>query len=56
MLVPGTVRDSLYVLDCLLNLDGGVRPEMVTTDTASYSDIVFGPVSLAGLPVLPAHR
>jgi hypothetical protein len=22
VLVPGTVRDSLYVLDCLLNLDG----------------------------------
>lgn len=23
VLVPGTVRDSLYVLDCLLDLDGG---------------------------------
>lgn len=29
----GTPRDSLYTLDTLLNLDGGVKPEMVATDT-----------------------
>ncbi|MDP9843686.1 Tn3 family transposase [Streptosporangium lutulentum] len=32
MVVPGTPRDSLHILDALLNLDGGVRPEMVATD------------------------
>jgi TnpA family transposase len=35
MVVPGTPRDSLFILDALLNLDGGVRPEMVATDNAS---------------------
>jgi TnpA family transposase len=34
--VPGTMRDSLYILDTLLNLDGGPKPEMVATDNASY--------------------
>ena len=29
MVVPGTPRDSLHILDALLNLDGGVKPEMV---------------------------
>jgi TnpA family transposase len=33
--VPGTRRDSLHILDTLLNLDAGPKPEMVTTDTAS---------------------
>ncbi|CAG6391949.1 hypothetical protein SCOCK_140147 [Actinacidiphila cocklensis] len=37
MIVPGTPRDSLHILEALLNLDGGVKPEMVATDNASYS-------------------
>jgi TnpA family transposase len=53
VLVPGTVRDSLYVLDCLLNLDGGARPGMVTSDTASYSDVVFGLFRLLGYQFSP---
>ncbi|MEU0297926.1 Tn3 family transposase [Streptomyces sp. NPDC006175] len=36
-----TPRDSLHILDALLNLDGGVKPETVATDNASYSDMVF---------------
>jgi hypothetical protein len=36
MVVPGTPRDSLFILDALLNLDGGVKPEMVATDNVSY--------------------
>jgi len=40
IIVTGTVRDSLYILDTLLNIDAGPKPEMVATDTASYSDIV----------------
>ncbi len=35
MVVPGTPRDSLHILDASLNLDGGVKPEMVATDNAS---------------------
>lgn len=42
VVVPGTLRDSLFILDAIHTLDGGPRPEMVITDTASYSDIVFG--------------
>lgn len=42
IVVAGTVRDSLYVLDVLLNREGGPRPEIVVTDQASCADIVFG--------------
>ncbi|MFJ4859116.1 Tn3 family transposase [Streptomyces sp. NPDC088730] len=48
MVVPGTPRDSLHILDALLNLDGGVKPEMVATDNASYSDMVFGLFKILG--------
>ncbi len=54
MVVPGTPRDSLYILDILdildtlLNLDAGPTPEVVTTDNASYSDMVFGLFALLG--------
>lgn len=51
--VPGTRRDSLHILDTLLNLDAGPNPEMVTTETASYSDIVFGPFRLLGYRFSP---
>ena len=33
MVVPGTPRDSLFILDTLLNLDAGPRPEFVTPIT-----------------------
>ncbi|MDQ2813726.1 MAG: Tn3 family transposase, partial [Actinomycetota bacterium] len=36
MVVSGTPRDSLFILDTLLNLDAGPKPEVVTTDNASY--------------------
>jgi TnpA family transposase len=51
--VPGTVRDSLHVLDTLLNIDAGPDPEMVTSDTASYSDQVFGLFRLLGYRFAP---
>ncbi|APU15087.1 MULTISPECIES: Tn3 family transposase [Actinoalloteichus] len=51
--VAGTPRDSLYVLDVLYDRDGGVRPQTIVTDTASYSDIVFGLLSLAGWTYAP---
>lgn len=53
VVVPGTVRDSLYVLDTILNLDGGPKPEMVASDTASYSDMVFGIFTLLGYRFSP---
>lgn len=53
IVVPGTVRDSLYVLGLLLNLDGGPRPEVVVTDQASYTDIVFGLFRILGYQFSP---
>lgn len=53
VVVPGTVRDSLYILDALLDVDAGPRPEQVVTDTASYSDQVFGLFRLLGFQFSP---
>jgi TnpA family transposase len=44
--VAGTVRDSLHMIDVLFNQDGGQRPDIVITDTGSYSDLVFGLITL----------
>src|SRR5262249_31573682 len=51
--IPGTMRDSLFILDLLLNLDGGPRPAVVVTDTASYSDLVFGLFRILGYQFSP---
>ncbi len=56
MVVPGTPRDSLHSLDALLNLDGGVKPEMVATDNPSYSDMVFGLFKILGYNFSPRFR
>ncbi len=56
MVVPGTPRDSLHILDALLNLDGGVKPEMVATDNASYSGMVFGLFKILGYNFSPRFR
>jgi TnpA family transposase len=53
MLVAGTPRDSLYLLDVLHDQDAGVRPELIMTDTGSYSDLVFGLVVLTGRRYAP---
>ncbi|SFY52372.1 hypothetical protein STEPF1_05644 [Streptomyces sp. F-1] len=42
MVVPGTPCDSLHILDTLLHLDGGMKPEMMATDNASYSNCQLG--------------
>jgi TnpA family transposase len=53
IVIPGAVRDSLHILDLALNLEGDLRPELVVTDTASYSDIVFGLFRLLGYQFAP---
>ncbi len=53
VVVTGTMRDSLHVLDVILGRDGGPPPEMIATDTASYSDIVFGMFRLLGYQFSP---
>ncbi len=49
MVVPGTPRDSLHILDTLLNLDAGARPQMVAT----RQRLPFGSGKRAGLLKLP---
>lgn len=57
IVVPGTLRDSLYILDGLL--DGlleqqtGLQPTELMTDTAGYSDQVFGLFRLNGYQFSP---
>ena len=53
VVVPGTLRDSLFILDALHARDGGPKPEIVITDTASYSDIVFGLFAICGYQFAP---
>lgn len=55
IVVPGTLRDSLMILDGLLELqppgDGG--PTMIITDQASYTDQIFGLFWLLGYQFAP---
>ncbi|MFJ7272040.1 Tn3 family transposase [Streptomyces sp. NPDC099050] len=53
VVVPGTLRDSLFILDALHNRDGGPRPHTAITDTAPYSDIVFGLFAICGYQFSP---
>ena len=61
-LIPGTQRDSLYVLDGLIANQTGIRPEMVSTDTAGASEVIFALTWALGyrwaprLPDLPDLR
>ena len=51
--LSGTPRDSLHLIDLIYSQDGGVRPEVIITDTGSYSDIVFGLLRLLGFDYQP---
>jgi TnpA family transposase len=51
--VPGTLRDSMVILDGLLEQQTSLRPTTLVTDSASYSDIVFGLFMLLGYRFCP---
>ncbi len=53
IVVPGTLRDSLYILDGLLEQQTNVDPHELMTDTAGYSDQVFGLFRLLGYQFSP---
>ena len=53
IVVPGTLRDSLFLLDGLLEHQTGLNPGEVTSDTAGYSDVVFGLFALLGYQFSP---
>lgn len=53
MVLSGTPRDTLSVVDLVYNPNGGPRPEVPITDAGSYSDVVFGIVTLLGFDYRP---
>ncbi|MFI5304985.1 MAG: Tn3 family transposase [Nitrospiria bacterium] len=53
IVIPGTLHDSAYVLDGLLENLTDLEPKELMTDTAGYSDIVFGAFWLSGFQFSP---
>ncbi|MGO4612679.1 Tn3 family transposase [Nocardia sp. 2YAB30] len=53
MVLSGTPKDSLYAVDLMYRRDGGRRPEVLISDTGSYSDMVFGLLKLLGVDYRP---
>lgn len=53
IIIPGTLGDSPYVLDWLLEHHTSLHPKQMMTDTAGYSDIVFGLFWLLGFRFSP---
>jgi TnpA family transposase len=51
--VPGTLRDSIYILEGLLEQQTGLNPTEIMTDTAGASDLVFGLFWLLGYQFSP---
>jgi len=41
------------VIDLIYSQDAGARPEVIVTDTASYSDIAFGLITLLDFDYRP---
>ena len=53
IVIPGTLRDSIYVLEGLLEQQTGLRPTEIMTDTTGASDLVFGLFWLLGYQFSP---
>ena len=53
IVVPGTLRDSIFVLEGLLEQQTGLNPTEIMTDTAGASDLVFGLFWLLGYQFSP---
>lgn len=53
IVVPGTLRDSMFILEGLLEQQTSIRPTEVMTDTAGASDVVFGLFWLLGYQFSP---
>jgi len=51
--VSGTPKDTLHVVGLVFNPDNDRRPELLITDQGSYSDVVFGIVTLLGFDYRP---
>lgn len=53
IVIPGTMRDSIFVLEGLLEQETGLNPTEIMTDTAGASDIIFGLFWLLGYQFSP---
>jgi TnpA family transposase len=53
IVVPGTLRDSLFLLALVLDQSTELAPHEVMTDTSAYSDVVFGLFWLLGYRFSP---
>jgi TnpA family transposase len=53
IVIPGTLRDSMFILDGLLEQQTRLRPVEVMSDTAGASDLVFGLFWLLGYQFSP---
>ena len=53
IVIPGTLRDSIFVLEGLLEQQAGLRPTEIMTDTTGTSDMVFGLFWLLGYQFSP---
>ncbi|MBF5060173.1 Transposase for transposon Tn3 [Candidatus Neptunochlamydia vexilliferae] len=53
IVVPGTLRDSIFVLEGLLEQQTGLSPTEIMTDTAGTSDMIFGLFWLLGYQFSP---
>ncbi len=53
IVIPGTLRDSIFVLEGLLEQQTGLNPVEIMTDTSGASDMVFGLFWLLGYQFSP---
>lgn len=53
IVIPGTLRDSLYILEGLLEQITGLNPIEIMSDTAGASDLIFGLFWLLGYQFSP---
>ena len=53
IVIPGTLGESPYLLDGLLEHNTELQPEQIITDTAGYSDLIFGLFWLLGFQFSP---
>ncbi|MEO1768864.1 hypothetical protein JZO67_000803 [Enterococcus sp. 665A] len=53
MVVSRTLRDSLYLLEGFLNHPSKLTPNQIMTDTAGYSNMIFGLFGLLGFQFSP---
>ncbi len=54
--IPTTVREATYVLDAIFDNETDLEIEEHTTDTAGYTDLVYGLFDLVGLRFSPRIR